>query len=125
IDCSNAIPITPGTTVPVTPVAERLFPPSCAPDTANFTWYRVQADQRVLLVTGTTADPAVDGAVAIIDAATDAELSCTKDIEQTFASAFLQPGDERCIAVESGSVTSLTVETVPYDGLNGDLTDLL
>ncbi len=125
IDCSNAIPITPGTTVPVTPVAERLFPPSCAPATANLTWYRVQADQRVLLVTGTTADPAVDGAVAIIDAATDAELSCVKDIEQTFASAFLQPGDERCIAVESGSVTSLTVEAVPYDGLRGDLTDLL
>src|SRR5690606_15871938 len=54
-----------------------------------------------------------------------AELSCTADIEQTFHSAFVQPGDERCIAVESGSVTSLTVEAVPYDGLNGELTDLL
>lgn len=125
IDCSNAIRITPGSTVDVTPAPVRLFPPSCGPETANYTWYRVTATERALVVRGTPTDPTVNGALALIDPTTDAELTCVADIEGTFQSAFVEPGTDVCIAVESDRVASITVDAVPYDGLEGRITDLL
>ncbi|HEY8426748.1 MAG TPA: hypothetical protein VIL20_00175, partial [Sandaracinaceae bacterium] len=121
--CATAIPLPVDATTAVTPDRPyRLPAPSCFGGTAAVTWYRVTATERALLVTGATTE-GTTGAIALVKPADGAELSCAAN-GATMQNLFLTPGTEVCIAVESGRVDTLTVEAVPYDGLNGTLTDL-
>ncbi|MCZ7677730.1 MAG: hypothetical protein M5U28_02705 [Sandaracinaceae bacterium] len=63
-------------------------------------------------MTGTTTD-ATPGAVALVDAAAGSELSCATNIATATQNAFLTPGTEVCLAVESGRVAQITVDAVP------------
>lgn len=123
--CATAIPLTVGATTTLTvDRPHRLPAPSCFGSAASVTWYRFTVPERALLVTGTTTD-ATPGAVALVDAAAGSELSCAANIATATQNAFLTPGTEVCLAVESGRVAQITVDAVPYDGLDGQLTDIL
>jgi hypothetical protein len=119
--CQTAIPIAPGVATPITPGStERFFVPSCAPATGGLTWYRFTASRELSLITLHGA-----GALALVDAASGAELGCLDDgtllLPQRGA-----PGRELCFAVPSGSgVTGVTIRQLDWNGVDGMPTDLM
>jgi hypothetical protein len=115
--CATAIPITPGTSVAITPDhAERYFAPSCVPVDSNVTWYAFDTSERLTRVTTTGA-----GAIGLVRATTGAEVSCLLDATTTPVSLFAPAGTRICVAVESGSaVSALSIESILYTGVGAD-----
>jgi hypothetical protein len=119
--CATAIPLTVGATTPVTPNRpHRLGAPSCFARTENVTWYRFTTTERFTQI---TADAAAN--VAAIRAVSGTELACQASAASNPLIAFLPTGTDVCVAVASGpAVTSLRVDSFPYAGNEGAVTNL-
>ena len=111
--CADAIPISAGASVPITPAhAGRFDGPSCVPVDSGVTWYAFDTTERL---THVRADGA--GAIALVDAASGRESVCRTDATTTPLFHFGPIGGRVCVAVESGSsITSLAIEPIDYDG---------
>lgn len=116
--CRNAIPITAGSTS-ITPTGTRsISAPSCTGDQA-LTWYRYTASERLGIIT--LDHPR---AIATMDAAAGEHRFCRSDAVTTPIPIVVEPGQDACIAVASGSPATITIEERPYTGVRGVLTDL-
>lgn len=117
-NCDSALPLAVDATNTVTPSGtERLFAPSCAPD-SPLTWYRFTATSNL-----TRLSTDVAAAVGIVDAASGQERACAPDASGGRA-IFAPMGTDVCIAVPSGAVGQITLDGLPYDGVLGRPTSL-
>jgi hypothetical protein len=121
--CTSAIPIAPGTSVPITPSStQAYFAPSCVPTTSGITWYRFTTTRELSVVSVISSEPA---ALATLDATTNTELGCVAN-----ASVFGVPrrapvGSDVCIAVpSSAAITGLSIRELDWRGVQGTGTDL-
>jgi hypothetical protein len=117
--CALAIPITAGTSVPIT--ADRVHradAPSCMA-TGGVTWFKYTTSQR-LGILRTTAETMA----AVVRAADGAELRCG-DNAGSGAAVLAPVGTEICIALSSSATpTDLQIEEIPFDGVLGQRTSL-
>ncbi|AKF09111.1 Ig-like domain-containing protein [Sandaracinus amylolyticus] len=111
--CATAIPIAPGTSVPVMPDhAARYDAPSCFTPAANVTWYAFDSTEQL---THVRAD--LGGAIALVDAASGRTIGCADDASVRPLFHFAPIGSRVCVAIESGAlIRSLAVEPIDYDG---------
>lgn len=144
--CASAIPLVAGVSQALAPSARRLAAPSCfdgeiwqaktssssggtRPTDDGVTWYRFTASGAVSTVRfGSNAGEtsSLDPSVALVDATTRSELSCTADSPETGLTVFGNAGREYCVAVlNTPRLTSIQLETFPtYDGVGTTATDL-
>ena len=142
--CATGIPLVAGVSQTIAPSPRRLAEPNCfdgqlteekpllsgvsGPDD-GITWYRFTASGAVSAVrfgsnTGSSSD--LDPSVALIDATTRTELSCSAESPQAGLTVFGNAGREYCVAVlNTPRLTSIELETFAvYDGVGNSATDL-
>ncbi|MFK7985044.1 MAG: Ig-like domain-containing protein [Sandaracinaceae bacterium] len=111
--CATAIPISPGSSVAVTPTHPgRYFAPSCLPAGSDVTWYAFDTTEGI-----TQVRTVGEGVTALINAASGAESGCLDDATTEPLARFAPVGTRLCVAVESSSgVTGLDIASIAYDG---------
>ncbi|MCZ7677732.1 MAG: Ig-like domain-containing protein [Sandaracinaceae bacterium] len=117
--CRNAIPITVGTTAVTAGGTASIAAPSCVGGAA-LTWYRFTTADGLSFVR--TNGSSIGG---VVDATTGQAMRCGDNAQTEGVAVFAPPGTDVCVALTSTpSVTSISIDGMPYSGVRGIETDL-
>lgn len=133
--CATAIDLTEGANAVAAAGTHRFYRPSCFREESEFfseppvgfTWYRVSTTQLLTSLSAVAADD--EGSpfnvpMALIDPTTGDEIGCVEDTPPGSTLAIWGAGQDVCVAVESGTVTELSLRSSAYDGVGQTVTDM-